>query len=119
MEIKLFDSELKIMDILWKEGDIPAKRIAEITNKQVGWRKPTTYTVIKKCLEKGAIRRTEPNFVCHALITKEQAQQFETAELINKMYDGATDRLVASIISSKKLTSQDIKDLKLLVSSLE
>ena len=46
MEIKLFDSELKVMDILWKEGDTSAKDIAEILNRQVGWSKTTTYTVI-------------------------------------------------------------------------
>ena len=54
MEIKLFDSELKVMDILWKEGDTSAKDIAEILNRQVGWSKTTTYTVIKKCINKGA-----------------------------------------------------------------
>ena len=48
MEIKLFDSELKVMDILWKEGDTSAKVIAEKLNAQVGWSKTTTYTVIKK-----------------------------------------------------------------------
>ena len=53
MEIKLFDSELKVMDILWKEGDTSAKEIAEKLNEQVGWSKTTTYTVIKKCIDKG------------------------------------------------------------------
>ena len=55
MEIKLFDSELKVMDILWKEGDTSAKEIAEKLNEQVGWSKTTTYTVIKKCIDKGAV----------------------------------------------------------------
>ena len=60
MEIKLFDSELKVMDILWKEGDTSAKDTAEILNRQVGWSKTTTYTVIKKCINKGATGRSEP-----------------------------------------------------------
>lgn len=119
MEIKLFDSELKIMEILWKEGDTTAKRIAEITKEQIGWSKTTTYTVIKKCLEKNAIERIEPNWVCHALVTKEQAQQLETEELINKMYDGAADQLIASVLGSKRLTPQEIERLKQLVNRLE
>ena len=60
MEFKLFDSELKVMDILWKEGDTSAKEIAEKLNEQVGWSKTTTYTVIKKCIDKGAVGRSEP-----------------------------------------------------------
>ncbi len=119
MDIKLFDSELKIMKILWQEGDTTAKRIAELTNTQVGWSKTTTYTVIKKCLNKGVIERREPNFVCHALVTKQQVQQYETDELINKMYNGATDRLVASLIDGKKLTPQEIEQLKRLVNDLK
>ncbi|MED4957473.1 BlaI/MecI/CopY family transcriptional regulator, partial [Paenibacillus macerans] len=96
MQIKLFDSELKIMDVLWKNGDTTAKRIAETLKEQVGWNKTTTYTLIKRCIDKGAIERIEPNFLCHPLVTIEQARELETTELINKMYDGAADQLVAS-----------------------
>lgn len=119
MQIKLFDSELKIMDVLWKNGDITAKRIAEILKDQVGWNKTTTYTLIKRCIDKGAIERIEPKFVCHPLVTIEQARELETTELINKMYDGAADQLVASILGRKKLSPEEIKRLKQLVNSLE
>jgi BlaI family penicillinase repressor len=119
MSIKLFDSELKVLDILWRGGGTTAKRIAQILKEQVGWSKTTTYTVIKKCLEKGAIERKEPGFVCQPLVTKEQAQEFETTELINKMYDGSADHLVASLLGRKNLTTQEIERLKLLVDNLE
>lgn len=119
MQIKLFDSELKIMDVLWKNGDTTAKRIAEILKEQVGWNKTTTYTLIKRCIDKGAIERIEPNFVCHPLVTIEQARELETTELINKMYDGAADQLVASILGSRNLSPEEIDKLKQLVNSLE
>jgi BlaI family penicillinase repressor len=119
MIIKLFDSELKVMEVLWEYGDTTAKRIAEILKEQVGWSKTTTYTVIKKCIEKGAIERKDPNYICRPLITKEQVQEFETSELINKMYDGAADQLVASLLDSRKLSSQEIERLKKLINDLE
>ena len=119
MEIKLFDSELKIMEVLWKEGDTTAKKIAELMKEQVGWSKTTTYTVIRKCLDKNAVERRDPNFICRALVTREQAQQFETAELINKMYNGAADQLIASILGNKKLSSKEIEHLKKIVSDLK
>lgn len=119
MQIKLFDSELKIMDVLWKNGDTTAKQIAEILKEQVGWSKTTTYTLIRRCIDKGAVERIEPNFVCHPLVTVEQARELETTELINKMYDGAADQLVASILGQKNLSPEEIKRLKQLVSSLE
>lgn len=119
MKIKLFDSELRVMDVLWRYGDTTAKRIAEILKEQVGWSKTTTYTVIKKCIEKGAIERREPDYICHPLITRGQVQEFETTELIDKMYDGAADRLVASLLESRKLTREEIERLKQLIKDSE
>jgi len=116
--IKLFDSELKVMEVLWKEGDVTARRIAEVLADQVGWQKTTTYTVIKKCIDKGAIERVGDDFLCRPLITKEQAQEYETQELLNKFYDGAPDRLIASLLSSKKLTKEEIERLEKLVNDL-
>lgn len=119
MQIKLFDSELKVMDVLWKNGDTTAKQIAEKLKEQVGWNKTTTYTLIRRCIDKGAIERIEPNFICHPLVTIEQARELETTELINKMYDGAADQLVASILGRGNLTAEEIMRLKQLVSNLK
>ena len=112
MEIKLFDSELKVMDILWKEGDTSAKDIAEILNRQVG-------TVIKKCINKGATGRSEPGFICRALISRKEVQEAETNELIDKMYDGSSDKLIAALLGSKRLTAEEIQSLKKLVEDLK
>ena len=109
MEIKLFDSELKVMDILWKEGDTSAKDIAEILNRQVGWSKTTTYTVIKKCVEKGAVTRREPGFVCTAAISRKEVQNSEAQELIDRLFGGAPDLLVSALVSSGKINAQQVK----------
>jgi predicted transcriptional regulator len=119
MTMKLFDSELKVMEILWREGDTTAKRIAEILAEQIGWSKTTTYTMIKRCNEKGAIERREPNWLCHPLVTIEEAREYETSELINKMYGGAADRLVASVLGRDNLSKDEIERLKRLVQELE
>lgn len=117
--IKLFDSELKVMDVLWKEGDMPAKHIADVLNKKYGWNKNTTYTLIKRCMKKGAIERSEPNFMCHALIPKKEVQEAETNELINKIYDGSADKLFAALLDSKKLSAKQIERLKQIVADLD
>lgn len=115
MTIKLFDSELKVMKILWREGDTTAKRISDILKAEIGWNMNTTYTVIKKCIAKEAIRRTEPNFMCHALISKEDVQEAETDELIGKLYDGSVDKLFAALLGRKKLTAEQIEQMKHIV----
>lgn len=119
MDVKLFDSELKVMDVLWREGDSTAKHISDILKEEVGWNMNTTYTLIKRCMKKGAIERSEPNFMCHALIPKEEVQEAETNELINKIYDGSADKLFAALLGRKKLSSEQIAQLKQIVGEWE
>lgn len=119
MNIKLFDSELKVMGVLWREGDTTAKHISDVLKEEIGWNMNTTYTLIKRCIKKGAIERSEPNFMCHALIPKEEVQEAETNELINKIYDGSADKLFAALLSRKKLSAEQIEKLKQIVRDLE
>ncbi len=118
MDVKLFDSELKVMDVLWREGEATAKHISDVLGEEVGWNKNTTYTLIKRCIGKGAIERSEPKFMCHALISKEEVQKAETDELINKVYDGSADKLFAALLGSKKLSKEQIDNLKKIVGEL-
>ena len=60
-----------------ENGDLSAKELSQRLNSCVGWNKNTTYTVIKKCVDKGAIARLEPNFICHALFSRREAQREE------------------------------------------
>ena len=119
MTVKLFDSELKVMDVLWKEGDMPAKQISDILKETIGWNMNTTYTVIKKCIAKGAIERREPNFLCHALIARDVVQAAETEELLHKLFDSSPDLLFASLLGHQRLSKPQIDNLRRMVSELE
>ncbi len=119
MDMKLFDSELKVMGVLWREGDTTAKHISDVLKDEIGWNMNTTYTLIKRCIKKGAIARSEPNFMCHALIAKEEVQEAETDELINKIYDGSADKLFAALLGRKRLSKQQIEKLRQIVGDFE
>ncbi len=119
MDVKLYDSELKIMELLWEGGELSAVELARRAKARVGWSKTTTYTVIKKCVDKGAVERTDPGFLCRPLLTREEAQRYETRELIDRMYGGAADRLVASLLGGRRLSAQELRRIRALVDRLE
>ena len=119
MGIKVFDSELKVMEALWQNGDLTAGQLVKILKEQTGWNPNTTYTVIGKLIDKGAIQRYGSNFSCKALITKEQVQQHESMELISKLFDGSTEIFLSAFLSGKKLSKKEIELLKKVVENLK
>lgn len=118
MDIRLVDSEIKVMDVLWKEGDSMARHIADVMKERYGWNVNTTYTLLKRCIKKGAVERTEPNFVCHALIPQAEVQAQETDELLEKVFDGSVDKLFASLLGRKNMTQEQIEKLRHMVETL-
>jgi predicted transcriptional regulator len=111
---KLFDSELKIMDIVWDKEPVSAKEITLIAAETIGWNKNTTYTIIKKLIEKNAIERSEPNFICISLVKKEVVQKAETQSLIDKLYNGSKKAFFAAFIEDE-LSDDDLEALKKLI----
>lgn len=119
MCIKFFDSELHVMEVLWERGDCTAKEISEILNERIGWNINTTYTVIKKCIAKGAVERYGKNFMCKALVNKKQTQLYETRELIKRMFNGSKLQFFNTLINKETLTDEEIKDMRDLIDKLE
>ena len=85
MEVpKVFESEYRLCLILWEHEPIKSSELVQLCREQLGWKPTTTYTVIKKCVEKEAIERREPNFQCHPLVSREQVREQEAVDLVDK-----------------------------------
>lgn len=117
--MKLFDSELKVMDVLWRRGALPARDIARTLTEEIGWNVNTTYTLIKRCIAKEAIARSEPGFVCRALVSKEQVQEDETQELIDKVFDGSADKLFASLLGGRRVSREQLEHLRRMIDEMD
>ena len=115
MQEKLFDSEAKVMEIIWDKGSVSAKEISVIAADTIGWNKNTTYTVIKKLEAKGFIRRDEPGFICTPLVTKEEMQKREASSLLEKVFGGSRKALFSALLEDEKLSDREIKELKDLI----
>jgi len=96
-----------------------AKELAATLAESIGWSKTTTYTVIKKCIEKGAVIRTDPGFVCKAAVSKNEVQESETFELIDRLFGGSPDLLVSALIGSGKISSDELKKLRETIKNME
>jgi Predicted transcriptional regulator len=113
--VKLFDSELKLMELMWEHEPISAKELSLLANNRIGWNKNTTYTVLKKLIEKGVIKRDEPNFMCSSQIKKEEIQKAETASLIEKLYSGSKKAFFAAFLENETISKEELSELKALI----
>ena len=107
--MKLFDSELKVMEVLWEHEEnaaetsekVSAKQIVDVLSQRIGWNKNTTYTVIKKCIEKGAVERGDPGFFCIPLVSRDEVARSETEQLIDKMFGGSSELFFSSFLKNQ------------------
>ena len=115
MKEKLFDSEAKVMEIIWNRGPLSAKEISLIAADSIGWNKNTTYTVIKKLESKGFIKRTDPGFICTPLVSQEEMQKKEAMSLLNKVFGGSRKALFSALLEDEDLSDTEIKELRDLI----
>lgn len=107
----LFESELKVMKLLWQYGNCYASELANHANENYKWNKNTTYTIIKKLVDKGYIQRVEPKFYCVSLISQDQEQAEATLSLIDRLYEGSVTAFFSHLVTSKELSKTEFDDL--------
>ena len=115
MQEKLFDSEAKVMEIIWANAPISAKDISLIAAETIGWNKNTTYTVIKKLEAKGFIQREDPGFICTPLISQNQMQKVEAVSLVKKVFGGSRKALFSALLEDEPLSDEEIDALRKLI----
>lgn len=115
MKEKIFDSEIKVMEIVWDNEPVSAKDISLIAAESIGWNKNTTYTIIKKLEAKGFIRRDDPGFICTPLVSKMQMQKIEAASLVKKVFDGSRQALFSALLTDEPLTDSELEALRKLI----
>lgn len=115
-DIRLHEGELNIMELLWSNKVLAAKDISKIIKEYIGWEKNTTYTVINRLIEKGAISREDPGFICRALVSKRTVQNTETKALLDKVFNGSLNNFLVEYLKNQILTQADIMELERIIS---
>ena len=110
--MKLYDSEMKIMELIWRKEPVSAKELSQLARDEIGWNKNTTYTVIKKAIEKGYVKREDPDFICTSLISKEEVRGSETRSLVDRLFGGSKKALFSALLEDEDLTDEDIAELR-------
>ena len=108
---KLFDGEYRLLEILWDNGPLNSTRLAALCAEKLGWNKSTTYTVLRKLKQKGAVRHEET--MVTPLLSREAAIREQGEELARKA--GGWLPFLTAFMSGRRLTEQEAEALKRLI----
>lgn len=108
---KLFDGEYRLMQVLWDCAPVNSTRLAVLCQEKLGWNKSTTYTVLRKLKNKGAVRHE--NAMVSPLLTREEAIRAQGEELVEKA--GGLSPFMTAFLSGRKLTEEEARALKALI----
>ncbi|MGB4608619.1 MAG: BlaI/MecI/CopY family transcriptional regulator [Sedimentibacter sp.] len=112
-EFRLFDAEYKFLDIIWELEPINSTELAKVCFNRLGWKKSTTFTMIRKLCGRGILKNE--NATVTSLIKREQVQKYESEALLEKTFDNSLPAFMAAFLQGKKLSKKEAEELKKMI----
>ncbi len=109
-EKTLTDGESRFMEIIWAEEPVPSGRLVTLCLERLGWKKSTTYTMIKRLSEKGLVKNE--NSVVTALVSREEVQAAESSFVVQQTFAGSLPSFLVSFLGGKSISKQEAEELK-------
>ena len=109
----LFPMELKLMSIVWDHAPLTASHLSRLAADEIGWKRTTTYTVIKRLSERGVIK--SENAIVTSIVSKEEAQQSELEELMDKKFEGSLPAFIAAFGKRQALSDAEIEEIRKII----
>ena len=110
---KIFESEYRFCLILWEHDPVTTTALVKLCQAQLGWKRTTTYTVIKRLGERGVLKNQDG--LVTALISKEEAQVSEIDELMEKKFQGSLPAFLAAFARRQSLTEKEIEEIRRII----
>lgn len=107
---KLFDSEFKFISIVWEEEPVGSGTLVSLCHEKLGWKKSTTYTVLKKLCDRGILKNE--NTVVSSLVSQEQIQQYESSAVMEKAFSGSLPQFITAFLKNHTLSKDEAEEIK-------
>ena len=110
---KIFESEYRFCLILWEEEPVTTTRLVKLCQERLGWKRTTTYTVIKRLGERGVVKNGDG--LVTALISREEAQVSEIDELVEKKFQGSLPAFLAAFARRQELSEEEVEEIRRII----
>ena len=114
---KIFDSELRFCEILWEHQPVRSSELAHLCAEKLGWKKSTTYTVIKRLTERGVVQTEDA--VVTALVSRDQVQRAESRACVERNFSGSLPGFLNAFVGGRGLSAEEADELRRMIADLE
>ena len=112
---KLAEGEYRFACIVWEHEPLPSGKLVELSLERLGWKKSTTYTVLKKLVDRGVLRNE--NAVVSAVIPKDDVLRDESRAVIELTFDGSLPSFLAHFMGGRTISDAEADELKAVIDS--
>lgn len=113
MELRLAESDFRFMCIVWDNEPLHSGKLVELCAGELGWKKSTTYTTLKKMCEKGFAQNVDT--VVSSLVSKDKVQAYAGNRFIENTFAGSLPSFLVSFLGGKKISDREAEELKKLI----
>lgn len=111
--LRLAEGEYRFARIVWEHEPLPSGKLVELSQKELGWKKSTTYTVLKKLVERGVLRNE--NAVVTAVIPQEEILREESRAVVERTFEGSLPSFLAHFMGGKTISDDEADALKAII----
>lgn len=115
-EIKLGEIESRFADIIWQNEPLSSRQLSELAEKELAWKKSTTYTILKRLCERGIFRNE--NGAVTSLISRDEFYAMQSEKFVEETFEGSLPAFLAAFGSRKKLSEREVEELKQLIDGM-
>lgn len=114
---QVFDSEYKLMRIVWENAPLSAVALAALCAQKLQWKRTTTYTVLKRLCGRGILQNEGGRVT--ALYTDAQVQCSEGSRFLTRVFDGSLPSFIAAFTKESRLSEKDAAEIKRIIDEYE
>lgn len=110
---RLCESDYRFLSVIWENEPVPSGKLVELCAAQLGWKKSTTYTTLKKLCDKGLARNTDT--IVTSLVPRQQVQAEESRHFVEHTFGGSLPGFLTAFLGGKTLSAGEAAELKALI----
>ena len=117
MEYHIAASEYRFMQIVWEHAPVGSGEVVRLCGEKLGWKKSTTYTVLKKMCDKGLLQNEKA--MVTVAVPREKVDNYAAEDFVGRTFGGSLPGFLTAFMGGKKLTAQEADELKHLIDSYQ